>query len=111
MSTKTSRLFDFGGDKQQQVLQTALSLFSQKGFFNTSVHEVVARAGVSVGSIYHPFRDKQGIARALYGDLLQRMTAFLDDIELQHSSLQAHCTAAIYVLFDLTVAEPATMYY
>ncbi|HLR82514.1 MAG TPA: TetR/AcrR family transcriptional regulator [Paenalcaligenes sp.] len=109
MSTKTSRLFDFGGDKQQQVLQTALSLFSQKGFFNTSVHEVVARAGVSVGFIYHHFKDKQGIARALYDYLLQRMNALLDDIELQHSSAQARCRAVIYMLFELTEAEPETM--
>ncbi|HLR30346.1 MAG TPA: TetR/AcrR family transcriptional regulator [Paenalcaligenes sp.] len=109
MNTSNGRLFSCGGNKQQKVLQTALSLFSQKGFFNTSVHEVVARAGVSVGFIYHHFKDKQGVARALYDYLLQRMNTLLDEIELQHNSAQARCKAVIYMLFELTETEPETM--
>ncbi|HLS21436.1 MAG TPA: TetR/AcrR family transcriptional regulator [Paenalcaligenes sp.] len=109
MDAHTNRLFQLEGGKQQEVLQTALSLFSQKGFFNTSVHEIVARAGVSVGFTYHHFGDKQGVARALYDYLLERMNTLLDEIELQHGTAQARCRAVIHMLFELTEAEPETM--
>lgn len=109
MNAHTICLFSVEGGKQQEVLKAALSLFSNKGFFNTSVHEIVAKAGVSVGFTYHHFSDKQGIARALYDYLLNRMNALLDQIELQYGTAHERCKAVIHMLFELTESEPETM--
>lgn len=97
------------GSRHASVLRAALRLFSQKGYFNTSVQEIVAAGGVSVGFTYHHFKDKTGIAHALYQHLLARMDDLLDHIEQQHTEAQARCKAVIHMLFELTEAEPDAM--
>ena len=53
-------------DPRQQVLDAVLTLFSERGYFATTVQDISSESGVSVGSIYHHFGDKEGIARSLY---------------------------------------------
>jgi AcrR family transcriptional regulator len=53
-------------DRKQEILDAALRGFAEKGLAGTTVEEVRERSGASVGSIYHHFGDKQGIAAALY---------------------------------------------
>ena len=55
---------------QESLLDAAEALFAEKGSEAASVADVAARAGCSVGALYHHFRDK----RALLYALLDRMT-------------------------------------
>jgi len=48
-----------------QVLDAALALFSHQGFRATSTREIAERAGVSTGTVYHHFKDKETIFREL----------------------------------------------
>jgi AcrR family transcriptional regulator len=57
-------------DRRQEILDAALRGFAEKGLAGTTVEEVRERSGASVGSIYHHFGDKEGIAAALYVDVL-----------------------------------------
>jgi AcrR family transcriptional regulator len=56
--------------RRQDILDAALRGFAEKGLAGTTVDEVRERSGASVGSIYHHFGDKEGIAAALYVDVL-----------------------------------------
>jgi AcrR family transcriptional regulator len=58
-------------DRKQDILDAALRGFAEKGLAGTTVAEVRRRSGASVGSIYHHFGDKEGIAAALYVDALR----------------------------------------
>ncbi|PJX19997.1 TetR family transcriptional regulator (plasmid) [Advenella sp. S44] len=102
-------LFADLGARHVSTLRAALRLFCEKGYFNTSVHEIVAAGGVSVGFAYHHFTDKAGIARAVYDHLLERMNALLNDIEATHDGAQDRCAAVVRMLFELTEAEPEAM--
>jgi AcrR family transcriptional regulator len=53
-------------NRKQEILDAALRGFAEKGLAGTTVEEVRRRSGASVGSIYHHFGDKEGIAAALY---------------------------------------------
>ena len=97
------------GDTREQVLAAALHLFTHDGYFNTSVHDIARESQVSVGSIYHHFKDKEGIARALYLGLIERMVEALDAIHRQHTSAYDRCRALIALLFRITEDEPETM--
>jgi AcrR family transcriptional regulator len=44
---------------KEQITKTALRIFSQKGYFNTSSNEIAGQAGVSVGSFYAYFENKK----------------------------------------------------
>jgi AcrR family transcriptional regulator len=59
------------GERKQEILDAALRGFAEKGLAGTTVEEVRRRSGASVGSIYHHFGDKEGIAAALYVASLQ----------------------------------------
>jgi TetR/AcrR family transcriptional regulator, acrAB operon repressor len=47
------------------LLEAALALFSSQGYRATSVRDIAERAGVSTGSVYHHFRDKEAIFQTL----------------------------------------------
>lgn len=48
-----------------QVLEAALDLFSHKGYGATSVRDIATRAGLSTGSVYHHFPDKETVFQTL----------------------------------------------
>ena len=93
----------------EQVLGAALSLFTEQGYFNTSIPDIVKASSVSTGSIYHYFRDKEGIARSLYETLVERMESSFSEIEAAHATAHDRCRAAIALLFELTEQEAAGM--
>ncbi len=63
---------------REQILKAALTLFSQRGFRATSVRDIAAQAGVSTGSVYHHFADKE----AIYRTLLDQYWQAIDDPRL-----------------------------
>lgn len=91
------------------VLHSALELFTHKGYFNTSMRDITRESQVSTGSIYHYFKDNEGVAAALYQNLLQRMQAELEQVSLQHNTAQIQCRAVISLLFKIADTEPQVM--
>jgi AcrR family transcriptional regulator len=94
---------------RERVLDAALRLFTQKGYFNTSIPDIVQESGVSTGSIYHYFRDKEGIAKALFDGLKKRIEQAFADIERRHKATEDQCKAVIEYLFHITEEEPCAM--
>jgi len=98
-------------DPQALVKQAALQLFSEQGYFNTSVPDLVKASGVSTGSIYHHFGDKEGVARALFDSVVERMQVAIEEIQQKHLSVPEQCKAIIELLFVITENEPDLMRY
>lgn len=61
-----------------RILDAAETLVAEKGFEDTTVADVVARANSSVGAFYTRFRDKEGLLYALYERYLAQATATAD---------------------------------
>jgi TetR/AcrR family transcriptional regulator, regulator of cefoperazone and chloramphenicol sensitivity len=55
-----------GVEARARLLHTALRLFAEKGFANTSTRELATAAGVNIASISYYFGDKAGLYRAAY---------------------------------------------
>jgi AcrR family transcriptional regulator len=47
--------------KRQLVIETALQMFTDKGFENVSVDDIIAATGTSKGTFYHYFKSKDDI--------------------------------------------------
>lgn len=58
--------------RQSAILEAALQCFTTLGYANATIEDVRRASGASVGSIYHHFGDKEGIAGALYVEGLRR---------------------------------------
>ncbi|MDR0298068.1 MAG: TetR/AcrR family transcriptional regulator, partial [Streptococcaceae bacterium] len=52
-------------DKQKQILQASLDLFSAQGFEATSTQQIAERAGVSTGLVYKKFPNKEALLMAV----------------------------------------------
>ena len=59
---------------RQQILDSALKLFSHRGYGATSVRHIAADAGLSKGNVYHHFPDKETIFRGLLDRYFQAMS-------------------------------------
>lgn len=52
---------DKGDERKKQLLQFALDVFIEKGYYGTSTREIARRAGVSSGLLFHYFSNKESI--------------------------------------------------
>jgi AcrR family transcriptional regulator len=61
------------------LINAARKLFGEQGFAATSVDEVVKGAGVTKGALYHHFRDKDDLFRAVVEEVKVDVTAIAAD--------------------------------
>jgi TetR/AcrR family transcriptional regulator, repressor of fatR-cypB operon len=97
------------GNISEEILGTALRLFCEYGYFNTSIHDIQRASGVSMGSIYNYFGGKGSIAKALYNKLLEQMEAAVDRAVGQHVTAHDRARAMVETLFELTESDPDTV--
>lgn len=59
--------------RKASILKAALECFAEHGVEHTTIHQIQARADCSIGSIYHHFGSKEGIAEELFLEGVQRL--------------------------------------
>ena len=52
-------------DRKTQILDAAIRCFARRGFHLTSMHDISAEAGISVGLIYRYFANKEAVISAM----------------------------------------------
>jgi AcrR family transcriptional regulator len=57
---------DPGSDKQEAILKTALTLFTERGFFGTPTSLISKEAGVATGTLFFYFKTKEALIDTLY---------------------------------------------
>ena len=55
-------------DRPREICGAALEVFSEKGFASAKLEEIARRAGVSKGTLYLYFKDKEDLFRAVVRD-------------------------------------------
>ncbi len=71
---------DGKSDKREAILEAALDLFVERGFFGTAVPEIADKAAVGAGTIYRYFESKEALVNAIYRQQKQRFAhVVLDD--------------------------------
>ncbi len=67
MSPRTPAQFEkLRTRRREQILKVAAEIFIQKGYHAANVSDVAQKAGVSQGTIYHYFPDKENLFLAVY---------------------------------------------
>ena len=62
---------------RQAVIESALDVFSEKGYAKATFDEIAARAGFTKGAVYWYFRNKADLVAALIGEYMERKRAEL----------------------------------
>ena len=49
------------GERREQIVKAATKLFSEQGYYLTTIQDIAREAGISVGLIYQYFKDKDDV--------------------------------------------------
>jgi AcrR family transcriptional regulator len=64
-----------GDETRRNLVDAGRDLFVSKGYFNTSIGELVSRSGVGTrGAFYHHFKDKSELFRAVFEEVESDLT-------------------------------------
>jgi AcrR family transcriptional regulator len=95
---------------QDEILLAALTLFAEKGYFNTSLIDIKEAAGVkTIGIIYQHFKTKQTIAAQLHANILNSLNVTIDDIKRTNEKPSEQLRGIVDLLFKLTDEAPDVM--
>ena len=70
-----------GTDPKKRILESAISLFSQKGFAAVGVREIAADAGVNIAMISYYFVGKVGILKEILEEFFSRYMKVFEGID------------------------------
>jgi len=98
-------------ERQEKILDAALKLFTERGYFNTTVNDIQFASKMSVGSLYNYFENKESIAVTLYSNLENCLYEALCEIEQHNSSMHDCCLEAVRHIFETTERTPSSMQY
>ncbi|HEY5790868.1 MAG TPA: TetR/AcrR family transcriptional regulator [Gammaproteobacteria bacterium] len=86
-------------ERRGQILDAAIRLFSEKGYYRTTILEIARAAGISSGLIYQYFREKEDILllalmqvlEAYERELPAAIVGINDPVERLCTALRAYC--------------------
>jgi AcrR family transcriptional regulator len=78
---------------RERLLESAKRLFSQKGYYATSVEDIVESAGLSKGAFYFYFKSKEELFKSLVEEIhlsiVKRLESFLErDLPLEDALIE-----------------------
>lgn len=97
---------DGGAGVRERILAAAGALFAEQGYDATSVQQVVDRAGVTKGGLYHYFGAKEDLLVELYRAVFGRRLAALEEILAQGRDPEWTLRA---IIDDIVVGTAAMM--
>jgi AcrR family transcriptional regulator len=99
-ATKTLK----GDQTKALILETALEIFRERGYENTTMRAIAEKAGLSLGNAYYYFRSKEYLIQAFYQRLHDEHIAVALPALENKDSLKARLHTVMRLKFD--VMEP-----
>jgi AcrR family transcriptional regulator len=91
------------------LLKVARKLFAERGYAETATEEVVHRARVTRGALYHHFRDKQDLFKAVLHEEQLKLASLIKTVALREPdpwrALVAGCHAFLDACLDSAVQQ------
>ena len=88
------------------LVAAARSLFAERGYAGVGTEEIVARAGVTRGALYHHFADKEDLMRAVLHDLSRELAEASATAALKETDQWRQILAAVDAFLD-ACTDPA----
>src|SRR2546423_4413006 len=91
---------------RRKLLRVGRDLFARRGFAGVATEEIVRRAGVTRGALYHHFRDKRDLFAAVVEQVEQEVMERVAEAALAETDAWDQQRAAIGAYLDVCL-EPA----
>ena len=92
-----------------RILASALQVFRERGFANSTMREIASAAGVAVGAAYYYFDSKDALVMAFYEESQARMIPELDRVLSESRTLEQRLRGLIEHKFEVLGANRALM--
>ena len=92
--------------RRDTILQAALRCFNAAGYEWTTIRDICAESGASIGSVYHLFDEKQSIAGALYLDGVKGWTERVAGAERATPDIEMAVKGAVHAYLDWLTEHP-----
>ncbi|KMY67041.1 hypothetical protein AAU61_13940 [Desulfocarbo indianensis] len=92
-------------DKQERILDGALSEFADKGYARASLNSLVARLGIAKGSIFQYFTDKAGLFAHVFDFAVNRVKNHLRGVREETRGADVFTRIRLSVLAGLGLIE------
>ena len=99
-----------GKKTREKILKAAADLFGKEGFEKTTTHKVVQAAGVSVGTFYAYFKDKEAILLELFdkhaGELFEVLDRPFEEVDWDNLTVRSLIRSAIEASVECNALNP-----
>jgi TetR/AcrR family transcriptional regulator, fatty acid metabolism regulator protein len=86
------------GNKEKCILDAAVTIFARDGYHKAKISSIADLAGVSIGSVYVYFENKENILNRLFTDLWSQ---FSRQLQATQQNKQINAMAKIDAMIDL----------
>jgi len=98
-----------GNEAEARLLESALKIFSEKGYEGTSIREIIEGAGVTRPVLYYYFQNKEDLFRRLVEPLFNEFITGLDQVPGQYADCLGRLKAVMRMTFDYSEQYPLTI--
>ncbi|HKK42818.1 MAG TPA: helix-turn-helix domain-containing protein [Bacteroidales bacterium] len=79
MTPRTASQFrEIREERKALIIETALELFADEGYHNTTISKIAARAGISKGLLYNYFESKEALLSEVLNKSTEEITMYFD---------------------------------
>lgn len=94
-------------DKKELIRQTAIDVIAELGFHNATTDRIAEQAGISVGTIYNYFRNKEAILEYIFQVELDKRRTYFQKIQQESLSLREKLEKLLTMHFAAINENPA----
>ncbi len=91
------------------MMQAAVQVFADKGFYAATVRDIVKAADVAIGTFYFYFPDKESLFVHLYEETADFLLQAIDQAVRSRSDLAQQLSRGIQAYLNIAVYEPAVV--
>ncbi|MEQ8200580.1 MAG: TetR/AcrR family transcriptional regulator [Syntrophomonadaceae bacterium] len=90
-------------EKRDRILESALVLFAEKGYFETPVREIIDLSGYGTGTFYKYFNNKEDVLKVLLQDFLDQIVTAVNDFFRDEKDLYVRFIESKRVMLEVFV--------
>ncbi|MAD42892.1 TetR/AcrR family transcriptional regulator [Poseidonibacter lekithochrous] len=98
-------------ERKSIIVLSALKLFSQKGFYTTTIPDIAKNVGMSVGSFYNYFTSKDLLAKELVLFISEYLGKRIRKINEEDISTEEKISKIVSMYFDMVEEKPEMIEY
>jgi TetR/AcrR family transcriptional repressor of nem operon len=102
-NTSERRLTDISAARREEIIDAFIKVSTRKGLDNTTMQDVAQTVGISVGTIYLEFKNKDQLIDAFIKQIFRQMEDYIEGILNQAAPAEK-------ILHDLLVGENRSLF-